>query len=137
LILSLDANVLIGIINGHPEVRRRYDELIYDGKSAKICVFAAHEVLFGALISRRRVYQEDRARRLFAENALADWTMDDADATAVLRATLRKRGQTIGSIDTLIAGQALARGWTVVTSNTREFARVEGLNVIDWAAQQD
>jgi len=32
----------------------------------------------------------------------------------------------------LIAGQALARNWTVVTANTREFNRVEGLNVIDW-----
>jgi len=32
----------------------------------------------------------------------------------------------------LIAGQALARGLTLVTHNVREFARVDGLTVEDW-----
>ena len=36
-----------------------------------------------------------------------------------------------------IAGQARARGWTVVTENRREFDRVDGLTVIDWTEPQD
>ena len=57
--------------------------------------------------------------------------------SATVRANLRRRGLNIGAYDLLIAGQALARGWTVVTANTREFARIEGLNVIDWTAPAD
>jgi tRNA(fMet)-specific endonuclease VapC len=38
----------------------------------------------------------------------------------------------IGPFDTLIAGQALARGMTLVTANMREFSRVEGLRLEDW-----
>ena len=38
----------------------------------------------------------------------------------------------IGAYDLLIAGQGLARDWTVVTANTREFARVDGLRLETW-----
>ena len=41
-------------------------------------------------------------------------------------------GGGIGPYDVLIAGQALARGLTLVTHNVREFGRVEGLRVEDW-----
>jgi tRNA(fMet)-specific endonuclease VapC len=34
----------------------------------------------------------------------------------------------------LIAGQALVRGLTLVTANTREFSRVEGLKIVDWTS---
>ena len=43
-------------------------------------------------------------------------------------------GLPIGGYDLLIAGQARARGLIVVTANTREFERVAGLSVEDWAA---
>ena len=34
-------------------------------------------------------------------------------------------------------GHALARGWTVVTANHREFSRIGGLKVVDWTAEGD
>lgn len=37
-----------------------------------------------------------------------------------------------GPLDTLIAGQALARGFTVVTRNVRELSRVTGLAFENW-----
>ena len=50
-----------------------------------------------------------------------------------IRAFLEARGQPIGPCDTLIAAQARRRGATLVTLNTREFARVPRLSVEDWA----
>jgi tRNA(fMet)-specific endonuclease VapC len=49
-----------------------------------------------------------------------------------IRARLDSRGLRIGPYDVFIAGQALARGLTLVTRNTRAFARVEGLSLEDW-----
>jgi len=49
-----------------------------------------------------------------------------------IRAGLEARGTPIGPIDTLIAGHALAMGVTLVTGNTREFGRVEGLTLENW-----
>ncbi|MGF1615166.1 MAG: type II toxin-antitoxin system VapC family toxin [Gammaproteobacteria bacterium] len=60
------------------------------------------------------------------------YTADDARATAALRATLKAQGRPMGAYDALIAGCALARGLSLVTSNTREFARVAGLVLEDW-----
>jgi len=57
-----------------------------------------------------------------------------ADSAAALYATLASRGFAIGNNDTLIAGHALAAGCTVVTNNVREFGRVEGLVLEQWAA---
>ncbi|MBM4037979.1 MAG: type II toxin-antitoxin system VapC family toxin [Planctomycetes bacterium] len=50
-----------------------------------------------------------------------------------LRALLEGRGQQIGPLDTLIAAQALALGFTLVSNNEREFCRVPGLVVENWA----
>ncbi len=57
----------------------------------------------------------------------------DAQAAGVIDAKLKRAGTPIGPLDVLIAGQGLARGLTVVTNNTREFSRVEGLAVVDWS----
>jgi tRNA(fMet)-specific endonuclease VapC len=45
---------------------------------------------------------------------------------------LKRVGQPIGPYDVLIAGQAFARGLTLVTNNSREFARVDGSSFEDW-----
>lgn len=55
-----------------------------------------------------------------------------AEATAMARADLKRRGRPIGAYDVLIAGTALAHELILVTSNVREFNRVEGLRVEDW-----
>ncbi len=51
---------------------------------------------------------------------------------ARVRAALESEGQPIGPYDTLLAGQAIATGLTLATSNTHEFSRVEGLSIEDW-----
>jgi tRNA(fMet)-specific endonuclease VapC len=50
-----------------------------------------------------------------------------------VRSNLEKRGETIGGNDLLIAAHALSLGWTLVTNNEREFSRVEGLKIENWA----
>jgi tRNA(fMet)-specific endonuclease VapC len=57
---------------------------------------------------------------------------NDARHAGQVRASLAAAGTPIGPYDVLIAGQALARNLTLVTSNVREFRRVPGLRVKDW-----
>ncbi len=44
-----------------------------------------------------------------------------------------KRGIPIGPLDTLIAAHALRLGVALVTNNTAEFSRVNGLTIEDWS----
>jgi tRNA(fMet)-specific endonuclease VapC len=56
-----------------------------------------------------------------------------SDRFGPVAVALAKRGEPIGTFDTLIASHALALGLTLVTNNTRHFQRVAGLRVVSWA----
>ena len=50
-----------------------------------------------------------------------------------VRSRLEKLGEVIGPHDMLIAAHALSLDRTLITNNEREFKRVEGLKVDNWA----
>jgi tRNA(fMet)-specific endonuclease VapC len=89
-----------------------------------------HELTFGAFNSHRAATNLDR---LAALNFPAiSFDIDDARMAGEIRARLKRAGTPIGPYDLLIAGQALARDLTLVTANTREFTRVDGLRIENW-----
>lgn len=49
-----------------------------------------------------------------------------------IRARLEQKGQVVGGNDLLIAAQAIALGFTLVTANSREFARLKELRCTNW-----
>jgi Predicted nucleic acid-binding protein, contains PIN domain len=49
-----------------------------------------------------------------------------------IRAALQQQGLPIGNNDLWLAAHARSQGWILVTNNTREFARVPGLQVENW-----
>ncbi len=59
-----------------------------------------------------------------------------AEEYGKVRAELESKGMPIGPMDLLIAGHARSEGFILVTNNTREFCRVEGLVVEDWTREQ-
>lgn len=56
----------------------------------------------------------------------------EAKAAAKIRAELEKQGSPIGPLDNLIAGTAFCCNTILVTHNTKEFSRIEGLSIEDW-----
>lgn len=64
---------------------------------------------------------------------ILEFTSEDAVVYAQVRAKLERAGTPIGPLDTLIASQAVARKLTLVSNNEREFRRVAGLHVENWA----
>lgn len=61
------------------------------------------------------------------------WPLDATHAYAQIRARLERSGQVIGGMDLMIAAHAIAEDSVVVTNNAREFHRVPGLAVEEWA----
>ena len=61
-----------------------------------------------------------------------------ADASyGLLRTRLERAGTPIGANDLLIAAQALALGYVIVTDNEREFSRVKGLRLQNWLRSKE
>ena len=57
-----------------------------------------------------------------------------AETYGALRADLESKGEMIGNNDLWIAAHALAAGLTLITNNEREFRRVRGLKIQNWAS---
>jgi tRNA(fMet)-specific endonuclease VapC len=131
----LDTSACIALINGtEARVRRRFQRAVARGSVVVLSSIVTFELWYGVAKSRR---QDANTQRLeaFVAGPL-EWTQfdeDDARAAGTVRAELEALGKPIGAYDVLLAGQARRRGATVVTSNTKEFARVAGLKWEDWA----
>ena len=126
----------IAIINDNPtQVRRRLEEAINRGDSVAVPAVAVFELWYGSATSARQKANLQRLESFFA-GPLELLTFDDEHARAAgeIRAALEGRGTPIGAYDLLIASQALRRDATLVTANTAEFARVDGLRWQDWAS---
>jgi tRNA(fMet)-specific endonuclease VapC len=55
----------------------------------------------------------------------------------LLRTRLEQAGTPIGANDLLIAAQALALGYVIVTDHEREFSRVKGLRLQNWLRSRE
>ena len=131
----LDTCVLIDLTVGRwPLVDKRFNEARASDAMLNLSSVSLFEFQYGLERSRRRRAHLEVFRRFRSTVEIADFNEDDAVVAASIKIDLAARGQPIGPYDLLIAGQAVSRGWTLVTSNAREFARVDGLAVEDWRA---
>jgi len=132
---SLDTNACIALINGSSvPVRRRFKEALTAGSVICVSTVAVHELWYGVAKSARRDYNTERVQA-FLSGPVRLMAFDDADARAAgeVRALLEQERRPIGAYDSLLAGQAARRGFTLVTANSREFERVDGLMWEDWS----
>jgi len=134
----LDTNACIALINGTEiNVRRRFKRAVARESVILVSSIVAFELWYGVSKSQRK---DNNTQRLetFLGGPL-EWALfdeDDARAAGTVRAELEAVGRPVGAYDVLLAGQARKRGATLVTSNTKEFARVQGLKWEDWAASR-
>ena len=99
-----------------------------------ISVISRAELLYGVEISPRRTVDEAAVAAFLRHVDSLAFTDEAAAQYAGIRAGLRRRGMMIGANDMLIAAHARAENLTLVTNNTREFERVEGLALENWTA---
>ena len=125
-----DTNVLIALVFGRDPVYTRFRHTPVDEFGLSSVV--QFELFFGAVNGTRREASLATLDRL--NFSVLPFEEQDAFRAAEIRATLKSLGTPIGPYDVLIAGQALARDLTLLTRNTREFSRVEGLRVENWEA---
>ena len=120
----------------HPTLTRRMRQHSLEGYFVSIVSF--HEQVNGwnAYIRRARgVEGLVRGYGMF-EGILADFArlnvVPFTAAAAERDLELRRSGLRVGTMDLRIGATALVRGFTVLTRNTIDFARIPGLSVEDW-----
>jgi tRNA(fMet)-specific endonuclease VapC len=134
---SLDTNACIALINGAPpRVRQRFALVATERPgSLHVSSVVVYELCYGAAKSARVEANRQRVQTFLAGPlSIVDFDADDAAESGDVRAQLERLGTPIGAYDVLIGGQARRRGFTLVTANVSEFARVAGLVWEDWAS---
>lgn len=127
----LDTNVCVMFLNGRsPLVRDRL--LSTPTEAMAICSVVKAELFYGALRSNNPGQMLER-QQLFLKQ-FTSLPFDDGAALAVgrIRASLASLGTPIGPYDLQIAAIAQVNNLILVTHNTREFERVDGLQIEDW-----
>ncbi|MBN1402006.1 MAG: type II toxin-antitoxin system VapC family toxin [Anaerolineae bacterium] len=127
----LDTNACIGVINGQPpDLRRRLLQL--EPAEVAISQIVHYELAFGVCNSSQPERNQANLDHFLRYVQALDWGEEQALEAAQIRCELARRGEPIGPHDVLIAAHARSLGAVLVTHNTGEFARVEGLKVEDW-----
>lgn len=127
----LDTNIAIYTLKNRPAKVRA----VFKKHAGEMCLSSVSlgELIYGAeksaQVERNLAVIEGLAARL----AVEPFDTQAAIHFGQLRAELAKSGRLIGPYDMMIAGHARALGLILVTNNRREFDRVPGLRVENWA----
>ena len=131
MIYLLDTNICIFFLNHSSEPLER-KLLATDPNNIAVCSIVKAELIYGALKSKKPV-ENLRLLHEFLEHFYS-FAFDDAAAEAygTIRSESERSGKVIGPNDLCIAAIAVANNLTVVTNNTKEFSRIEALQLEDW-----
>ena len=126
----LDTNTVSYFLRGEGDVARRM--LACRREDLALSSLTDYELWMGVFKAR---WPQARVEKMFSGLAhlpRLNFTAMEAALAAQTAAALAAAGRSIGVIDGLIAGVALAHQAILVTRNVREFARIGGLRVEDW-----
>ena len=128
--MILDTSILISLEKSHKSI----DEFIA-GREAEpfgISVVSVSELLHGvhrADSETRRLARESYVERIIELFPAYPFDLAAGRIYARIWATLARKRQVVGAHDLIIAATAISLGFSVVTFNLRDFARIEGLTV--------
>jgi tRNA(fMet)-specific endonuclease VapC len=130
-VYMLDTDISSYIMKrSHDSVLRRLQKV----PVGDVCISAItkSELMYGVQASPRRQQDQAALDAYLRHVVVLDYPDQAALHYAQIRADLKLRGTMIGANDLLIAAHARCLGLTLVTNNTREFGRVQRLDIENW-----
>jgi tRNA(fMet)-specific endonuclease VapC len=127
----LDTNVCVMYLNGRSDLVR--DRILSTPTpDMAVCSVVKAELFYGAMKSNNPTRTLERQQQFLERFVSLPFADDAAILFGQIRARLANAGTPIGAYDLQIAAIALANSLILVTHNTREFDRVDGLQIEDW-----
>ena len=131
--LTLDTNICSYILRRHPvSMIARFAAL--ERNQVWLSAIVAAELRFGASkLANARFSAAVEA--WLAGFDVRPWPVDATHHYAQMRSALERVGKPVGAMHMLTAAHALAEDSAIITNNVREFHRVPGLSVQEWAIE--
>ncbi len=126
----LDTNICIYVIKNRPaSCREKFNT--HSGAMAISSVTLA-ELMYGAMKSAKPDSNMRTVEEFSARLTVLDFDTNAAGHYGDIRSVLETQGKVIGPYDMMIAGHTRSQGLILVSNNTREFERIEGLRLENW-----
>ena len=128
----LDTNICIYIIKKKPaEVFEKFKNLTIGDVGISSITLA--ELQYGIEKSSNSEKNREALEKFLTPIEIIDYGYEATVEYGKIRAELEKKGITIGPLDMLIASHAKSLDVILVTNNVREFERIAGLRIENWA----
>jgi len=127
----LDTDTCIGVLRQRPGMMQRLSKVA--PTDCAISMVTVYELFCGLAKAREPDKERSKVEKFVSAVIELPFDRAAAESAARIRCDLERRGMTIGPYDLLIAGQAVAGGYTLVTNNVQEFQRINGLALESWA----
>ena len=131
MVFLLDTCALSDYLKGESNTIRQFHE----HKPHDICLssITLFEIYYGLNLKPSLAQQIDSQLQAICRKVkIIDFSLSEAKVAAKIRSDLKQDGMPIGYYDLLIAATAKVHDLIVVTSNTKEFSRVEDLKLENW-----
>ena len=127
----IDTNICIYIMNKRPATVIEKFKTMEPGE---ICIssITVSELQYGVAKSTRKGENSKRLSSFLLPFEILPYDEKAAAVYGDIRSQLEQSGQTIGPLDLLIGAHALSLDLTIITNNTKEFSRIDRLDVEDW-----
>jgi tRNA(fMet)-specific endonuclease VapC len=120
-------------MNQHPlELIRQFNS--YEVGDIGVSCITVSELQYGASKSRQKQKNQYRLNEFLVPLDILSFTQNATVFYGEIRAELERKGKIIGQFDLLIAAHALSENRILVTNNEKEFKRVPGLKIENWAS---
>jgi tRNA(fMet)-specific endonuclease VapC len=129
----LDTNVCIAAMRGNAKVIHGF--AARSPEDCAVSMVSVFELFAGVFRCNDPVGEGQKVTTFLTSFHLLPFDWDSAMKTAEIRFQLEKSGTKIGPYDLQLGGQALSLDLILVTHNTREFKRVQGLRIEDWETE--
>ena len=128
----LDTNIIVYAKNSRPEeVLKKLSQY----KPEELCIssIAMAELEYGVCNSSKPLQNKLALIAFLSSIEIIPFDANAAKEYGEIRYNLKTKGELIGANDMLIAAHAKSLGYTLVTNNTKEFERIDGLALDNWA----
>ena len=137
MIYVLDANVIIHYLRNNENVKKNFQQAIMNGCKLLIPRIVDYEVCRGLMLlsatKMAATYNEITCPT--GKCNIVNMGEEVWEIAKQIYVDHHRMSLTIGDADILIGAFCIHRGYTLVTANTKDFANMNGLQIINWHSQ--
>ena len=131
---AFDTNTVIHLMRGTQAVKENRETAQRNGARFIIPPFVNYEIRRGLII--KPILAHEKAYGVICNNCLlGEMTVEVWERAAKTYAELYAKHFTVEDADILIAAFCMVNGYVLVTGNIKDFKNINGLNVVNWAAE--